>query len=106
MFGFAATVALRRHTIGHWALAVRVSVLLKKENETVAKLAEVAIGQIWSGRVSQRMVRLRVEEVVKPGHFAHKGQKTKVRLTNLRTNREIMRTPAFLRSKLAEGSLF
>jgi hypothetical protein len=71
----------------------------------VAKLAEVRVGQIWTARVSQRRVRVRVDSIDKPDYYAYKGKKTTLTLTNLTTGRVLSaRTPAFLRVKVAEDS--
>jgi hypothetical protein len=66
----------------------------------MAKLSEVEVGQIWIAKVSQRLVRVRVDSINKPGHYAYKGAKTRIGLTNLRTNRTLSYTAAKLRRKV------
>jgi len=69
----------------------------------VAKLIEVKVGQIWRARVSGNFVDVEVIAIHKPDNYGGRRQKTKLTLHNLKTKRQIERTPAFLRRKVANS---
>jgi len=70
----------------------------------MARLAEVRVGQIWRARVSGNFVDVEVIAIHKPDNYGPRRRKTRLLLYNLKTNRQIERTPAFLRRKVAEST--
>ena len=49
----------------------------------MAKKIEVAVGQVWSAKISQRLVTVRVDSIISG------DGKTKYALTNLKTGRKV-----------------
>ena len=50
----------------------------------MAKMAEIAVGQVWSAKISSNLVRVRVDSILKDS-----SGKTKFGLTNLATGRKV-----------------
>ena len=64
----------------------------------MAKLSLVAVGQVWTVKISGNIVNARIESINKPGPYDGRT-KTRLTLTNLTTGRTISRTAAALRNR-------
>ena len=68
----------------------------------MAKLAEVSVGQVWTVKISGRVVNARVESIDKVTPYNGKS-KTVLTLLNLMTRNKVTRSAAALRDKKIEG---
>lgn len=72
----------------------------------MAKIKDVAVGQIWRCKVSGRVVNVRVDAVTidQGDNYYGRRRKTTISLTNLRTGNRVSRSAAALRVRLAYPS--
>jgi len=64
----------------------------------MVKQAEVSVGDIWTAKVSNKVVNVKVTGINK----GERGRKTRYTLLNLRTNRVVEKTAAALRRRVRD----
>ncbi len=67
----------------------------------MAKIAEVAVGQVWTAKVSGNTVHVKIESI--DVDTIRDRKRTTLTLRSLKTGRVITRTATALRSKIING---
>ncbi len=71
----------------------------------MAKIKDVAVGQVWTCKVSGFLVNVRVDSInIKHGNGWGSRKKTTLSLTNLRTGNKVGRSATALRRKVSDPS--